>query len=119
MCDNISVRIITIFTDGSFMVALAQGIYVAQESDSQVSVCVTALSSTALLTSNVAVVVRSESGTATETGTPVDVLPAETISSVILNIPCFLQHLPIMLVSAHLWSFPLVPLPKCVLLFLS
>ena len=54
--------------DGSFMVALAQGLYVVQESDNELSVCVTALSSTALLTNNVAVVVRTESGTATETG---------------------------------------------------
>ena len=50
------------------MVALAQPVYLAQESDSEVSVCVTALSSTAMLTSNVAVVVRTESGTATEIG---------------------------------------------------
>ena len=56
------------FVDGSFMVALAQSVYIVQESDSEVSVCVTALSSTAMLTSNVVVVVRTESGTATETG---------------------------------------------------
>ena len=56
------------FVDGSFMVALGQPVYVAQESDDEVSVCVIALSSTAMLTSNVAVIVRTESGTATETG---------------------------------------------------
>ena len=57
------------FVDGPFMVALAQSVYVAQESDGEVSVCVTALSSTAMLNANVAVIVRTESGTATESGT--------------------------------------------------
>ena len=57
------------FVDGSFMVALAQPVYVAQEGDGEVSVCVLAVSSTAMLSSNVAVIVRTESGTATETGT--------------------------------------------------
>lgn len=51
------------------MVALGQPVYIAQESDDEVSVCVVALSSTTMLTSNVAVIVRTESGTATETGT--------------------------------------------------
>ena len=55
------------FIDGSFAVALAQPVYTAGESDGEVSVCVTALSSTAMLTGNVAVIVRTESGTATDT----------------------------------------------------
>lgn len=57
------------FVDGSFMVALAQPVYIAQESDGEVSVCVTAVSSTAMLSGNVAVIVRTESGTATQSGT--------------------------------------------------
>ena len=57
------------FIDGPFMVVLAQPVYVAQESDSEVSVCVTAVSSTAMLSANIAVIVRTESGTATKSGT--------------------------------------------------
>jgi hypothetical protein len=56
------------FVDGSFMVALTQPVSNVQESDGEVSVCVTAVSSTAMLSGNVAALVRTESGTATETG---------------------------------------------------
>lgn len=56
------------FVDGAFMVALAQSTYLVQEDVGEVSVCVMALSSTAMLTDDAAVVVRTESRTATETG---------------------------------------------------